>query len=78
VHQARRGSTELIFEERALAQALQRVLARPDGVCGATLLEELGGDGQDLGRALRMLVDAHLLRRFTEPLPRTRASTSSA
>jgi hypothetical protein len=67
VHQARRGTTELIFEDRTLARALHRVLARPDGIYGTTLLEQFGGDGQDLGRALRMLVTAGLLARSTDP-----------
>jgi 50S ribosomal protein L16 3-hydroxylase len=66
VHQARRGTTELIFEDRPLARALHRVLARPDGIYGATLLEQFGGDGQDLGRALKMLVTAGLLARSTD------------
>jgi len=66
VHRARRGTTELIFEDRTLARALHRVLARPDGIYGAALLEQFGGDGQDLGRALKMLVTAGLLARSTE------------
>jgi 50S ribosomal protein L16 3-hydroxylase len=66
VHRARRGTTELIFEDRTLARALHRVLARPDGIYGATLLEQFGGDGQDLGRALKMLVTAGLLVRSTD------------
>jgi len=49
VHQARRGTTELIFEDRTLARAHHRVLGRSDGIYGATLLEQFGGDGQDLG-----------------------------
>ena len=36
-------------------------------------LEDFGGDSQDLGRALRMLVDGGLLRRFTDPPDRHRA-----
>jgi hypothetical protein len=75
VHHARRGSTELIFEDRTLARALQRVLARPGGIYGAALLQEFGGDSQDLGRALEMLVGARLLRRFTDPPVRTQGST---
>jgi hypothetical protein len=67
VYHAHRGSTELVFEDRTLARALQRVLARPAGIYGVMLLEDFGGDSQDLGRALRMLVDEGLLRRFTEP-----------
>ena len=67
VYHAHRGSTEMVFEDRTLARALQRVLARPAGIYGVMLLEDFGGDSQDLGRALRMLVDEGLLRRFTEP-----------
>jgi hypothetical protein len=67
VRHARQGSTELVFEDRALARALQGVLTQPRGVYGATLLEKFRGDGQDLGRALRMLVGARLLRRSTDP-----------
>jgi len=67
VHRARHGSTELILDDRALARALRRVLGQPGGVYGATLLEEFGGDSQNLGRALRMLVGGGLLRRSTDP-----------
>jgi len=63
--EARRSTTELIFEDRTLARALHHVLGRPDGIYGATLLEQFGGDGQDLGRALKMLVTAGLLARST-------------
>jgi hypothetical protein len=58
----------------ALARTLQRVLARPGGTYGVTLLEDFGGD-QDLGRALRMLVGGGQLRRFTEPLGDHRGAT---
>jgi ribosomal protein L16 Arg81 hydroxylase len=75
VYHARRRSTDLIFEDRALARALQRVLARPGGIYGATLLEEFGGDSQDLGRALKMLVGGGLLRRVTDRPSRSRSLT---
>jgi DNA-binding MarR family transcriptional regulator len=78
VYHARRGTTELIFEDRTLARVLHRVLARADGIYGATLLEQFGGDGQDLGRALKMLVTAGLLRRSTDPAARTPPATSRA
>ena len=66
VSHARGGSTELIFEDRRLARTLQRVLTRPGGTYGAQLLEEFGGNGQDLGRALRVLVGGRLLRRLAD------------
>jgi len=69
VFHARRGSTELILEDRALARALKRALTQPGGIHGVTLLEEFEGDSQDLGRALKMLVGTRLLRRSTDPPP---------
>jgi hypothetical protein len=77
VEHARRRSTDLILEDRSLARALRRVLAQPGGTYGATLLEEFGGDSQDLGRALKMLVEGRLLRRSTDPPARTQPSTSA-
>jgi 50S ribosomal protein L16 3-hydroxylase len=76
VHHARRGSTELILEDRALARLLQHVLTQPGGVHGTALLERFGGDSQDLAGALRMLVAKKLLRRSTDPPAPVGATTS--
>ncbi len=78
VNRKRLGPIELIFEDRTLARTLQRVLTQPNGVYGATLLEEFGGDSQDLGQALKMLVGERLLRRYSEPPIRMRGSASSS